>query len=85
MIVGDDVFISPVGGGLIRLSRATGERAWQAPAAERFLAANPKFVYAADRQGRLVVLDRVRGTVLSGLDTTGFVHVAAQFRDARGA
>ena len=44
------------------------------PDADRFLAANPKFVYAADRSGRLLVLDRARGHKLSGYDTH-FFHV----------
>jgi hypothetical protein len=44
------------------------------PDADRFLAANPKFVYAADFSGRLLVLDRQRGHKLSGYDTH-FFHV----------
>jgi outer membrane protein assembly factor BamB len=73
MVAGDDIFLTPDHGGLIRLNRATGDQIWQSPNAHRYLAANPKFVYAADRMGRLVVLDRVRGTVLSMLDVSAFV------------
>ena len=35
------------------------------PDVDRVLAVNPKFVYATDRSGRLVVLDRIRGNILS--------------------
>src|SRR6185437_8629371 len=42
-------------------------------AADRFLAANPKYVYAADASGRLLVLDRRRGVTLSGFDFKDFV------------
>jgi outer membrane protein assembly factor BamB len=73
MVAGDDIFLMPDHGGLIRLSRTTGDQIWQSPTAERYLAANPKFVYATDRTGRLLVLDRVRGTVLSALDLSAFV------------
>lgn len=73
MVAGDDIFLTPDHGGLIRLNRTTGDQVWQSPNAERYLAANPKFVYATDRMGRLLVLDRVRGTVLSALDLSAFV------------
>jgi outer membrane protein assembly factor BamB len=42
------------------------------PAAEVFLAANPKFVYALDFSGRLVVLDYERGNTLSTFDVRTF-------------
>jgi hypothetical protein len=68
-----DVYLSPTGSGLYRLLRDSGELIWQSPAAQRLLAVNPKFVYASDGSGRLVVLDQRRGTVLSGLDTRDYV------------
>src|SRR5262249_53688485 len=42
------------------------------PGADRLLAANPKFVYATDPSGRLLVLDRKRGVTLSAYDTRAF-------------
>jgi outer membrane protein assembly factor BamB len=64
-IVNDDsVFLTPERAGLYRLNRETGDTIWRNNNAERFLAANPKFVYATDRTGRLLVLDRARGTQL---------------------
>lgn len=69
-VTNEDVFVAPHGSGLYRLERTTGQTVWRNPTAQRFLAVNPKFVYAADRSGRLMVLDRARGTTLSTYDGT---------------
>lgn len=68
-----DLFVSVENSGLYRLDRATGDILWLNPEATRFVAVNPKFVYAMDRSGRLLVLDYVRGTRLSVFDTRDFV------------
>ena len=68
-----DVFVAPEGAGLMRIDRPSGQLVWTSPEAHRFLATNPKFTYAVDRQGRLLVLDYERGTRLSTLDTRDFV------------
>jgi hypothetical protein len=60
----DSVFLAPERAGLYRLNRENGETIWRNTNADRFLAANPKFVYATDRTGRLLVLDRARGVQL---------------------
>src|SRR5262249_60733977 len=39
---------------------------------ELVLAANPSYVYALDRRGRLLVIDAVRGQTLSALDVSEF-------------
>ncbi len=77
-----DVFVTSQREGMARLDRGSGEAMWKLPRgrnfvesnyeADRFLAANDRFVYAADRSGRLLVLDRKRGVRLSMLDTTDF-------------
>lgn len=77
-----DVFTTSQRGGLARINRDTGEPAWRIARgdrslpsnteADRFLASNPKFVYATDRSGRLLVLDRGRGTKLSSYDLREF-------------
>jgi outer membrane protein assembly factor BamB len=67
-----DVYLATNGGGLSRLNRQTGEEIWYFPAGDRFVAMNPVFVYAIDRVGALVVLDRARGTALSGFDARDF-------------
>jgi outer membrane protein assembly factor BamB len=70
-----DVYITSQDAGLARLDRSTSAPAWRVPhrgvvlesnpEADRFLAANDKFVYALDHSGRLLVLSRRLGTTLS--------------------
>jgi outer membrane protein assembly factor BamB len=78
-----DVFLSSGSNGMSRIDRASGESLWRVPRgsrvldshveADRFVAANPKFVYAADRTGWLLVLDHRLGHRLSAWDTREFV------------
>jgi hypothetical protein len=63
-IMDEDVYVTPEGAGLYRLDRSTGEAHWHNRNADRFVAANGKVVYATDRSGRLLILDRARGTQL---------------------
>jgi outer membrane protein assembly factor BamB len=77
-----DVYVTAGPNGMTRLDRADGIALWRVPRgdrvlesnpeADRFLAANPKFVYATDRSGRLLVLDRRLGHKLSGYDFRDF-------------
>jgi outer membrane protein assembly factor BamB len=83
VVMEKDVYVTAERNGMSRIDRATGAELWRVPRgrtrlsanpdADRFLAANPKFVYATDRSGRLLVLDRARGTQLSSLDVRDFV------------
>lgn len=78
----DDVFVTSRDGGLLRLDRATGDPLWRVPRgrevlkgnpeARQFLAANPKYVYAFDTSGRLLVLDRRLGRKLSSYNLRDF-------------
>ncbi len=78
-----DLFVVSEREGMARLDRVTGNPLWRIPRgdrvlnvqaeADRFLAASPKFVYALDRSGRLLILDRVRGFLLSRFDVRDFV------------
>jgi outer membrane protein assembly factor BamB len=72
-VTDEDIYLSPAQAGLYRLQRETGDFIWRNPMVERLRAVNPKFVYAADRAGGLLVLDRARGTQLGALDTRDFV------------
>jgi len=79
----EDIYLVSERQGLMRLDRATGQPKWRIPtsngvvefnaAAQYFLAANPKYVYALDASGRFLVLDRRRGITLSGFDSRDFV------------
>jgi hypothetical protein len=69
-VLDEDVYVGMDRTGLVRLGRAEGDARWRNGDASRFLAANRKFVYAADHNGRLIVIDRERGTTLSAYDGT---------------
>ena len=60
----DSVFVTPEGAGLYRIGRVHGETIWRRANAERFLASNQKLVYATDKLGHLLVLDRATGDQL---------------------
>src|SRR5579884_26048 len=83
-VTDDDIYVVSGKQGMMRLDRATGQPMWRIPngggglaesnaAADYFLAANRKYVYALDFSGRFLVLDRRRGVTLSGFDGRDFV------------
>jgi outer membrane protein assembly factor BamB len=74
-VLEEDVYVVPESSGLFRLSRATGDPLWRAPAAgiTRFLSASSRFVYGRDIKGHLVVLDRMRGTQQASYDMIDYV------------
>src|SRR5262249_51568932 len=72
-VTDEDIYLAPDQGGLIRLERESGREIWRNTNAWRFLATNPKYVYAADRHERLLVLDRNRGAQLGIGDTRDFL------------
>lgn len=73
-----DVYVVAARLGMARVDRETGAALWRLPRgrltfpanreADRFVAANPKFVYANDGSGRLLVLDRATGSRLGSYD-----------------
>jgi hypothetical protein len=63
-----DVWAAPGRRGLHRIDRKSGDKRWGQRDAEHFLATNHKYVYAADRQGHLMVLDYEHGTKLAKYD-----------------
>jgi outer membrane protein assembly factor BamB len=74
-----DLYVTAEDKGLARINQDNGEPQWSihkadfSPEADRVLAVNPKFVYATDRSGRLLVLDRRNGAVLSRYDVHDYV------------
>jgi outer membrane protein assembly factor BamB len=73
MVTDEDVYISPVRAGLYRVNRQTGQEVWHTLEATLFLAHNKVFVYALDRQGQMLILDRATGRVLTRFDVNLFV------------
>lgn len=71
-VTDEDVYLAPEKGGLFRINRADGQAIWRNMDAERFLAVNKAFVYASDPYGRLLILDRARGTLLAALNIRDF-------------
>jgi outer membrane protein assembly factor BamB len=77
------VFAATERRGMYCIDRETGDLKWRNADAGRFLASNPKFVYAMDRSNRFLVLDRERGTKLSSYDLRDFVHPITNDRTDR--
>lgn len=73
MVTDEDIYVTADPAGLYRLDRKSGRELWRNRQAARFLAMNPKFVYAIDAQGNLLVLDRARGLVRGSYDTHNLV------------
>ena len=94
VLTDDSVYVVGTRYGLIRLRRSSLLPMWTEMLADgrvrprpnvdvtRVLAVNSSFVYALDRQGRLLVLDAARGQTLSALPVEGFdFHVTNELTD----
>ncbi|MFO0863444.1 MAG: PQQ-binding-like beta-propeller repeat protein [Gemmataceae bacterium] len=68
----NDIFVKAKRG-LTRLERSSGKVYWANPDGSNFLATNSKYVYATDRQGKLLVLDGWRGATLAKLDMRDWI------------
>jgi outer membrane protein assembly factor BamB len=64
-ITDDDIYFTAQRAGLYRLDRRSGAMVWRNGNADRFIAVNRKFVYATDRDNRLLILDRNNGEQLA--------------------
>jgi outer membrane protein assembly factor BamB len=67
----EDVYVTTERNGMFRLKRGNRNVEFNADA-DRLLAVNPKFVYAADKSNRLLILDRGLGTEVSAYNTRDF-------------
>jgi len=77
-----DVYATPLGRGLYRLDRDSGRPQWRNLRGEQFLAVNQRFVYAADRMGKLLVLDYARGSELAHYDLSDYtIRVSNEWND----
>jgi outer membrane protein assembly factor BamB len=68
-VIGPDLFVVGVDQGLFCLDRMDGAVRWRQPQAEEFLAASKRLVFAGDRWGNVLCLDRQKGNVLNTWDT----------------
>ena len=71
-VIDDDVFVVPDELGLHLVNAESGERKWLNPRAADFVVASAGRVYAADKIGQLLVLDRASGRLVSQWDTHQF-------------
>jgi outer membrane protein assembly factor BamB len=72
VVVEDEIYATPDAGGLHSLNALTGRRRWWDREVTGFIAASPTRVYASDRVGRLVILDRATGRRTGIFDLTAF-------------
>jgi hypothetical protein len=72
LITDDSIYLAGSHGGVTRLDRKSFAKMWSNPEVNQVFAVNPNFVYAGDRNGSLVVLDRMRGSKLASLDIKTF-------------
>ncbi|MSR30000.1 MAG: hypothetical protein EXR99_00705 [Gemmataceae bacterium] len=82
-ISGEELFVAGERNGLAKVSLKDGSALWSIPSGARFsntqekaariISANPKFVYALDRSGRMVILDRGLGIALTTWDVHDYV------------
>lgn len=81
-VIGDELYMTPEDSGIHKLDAKTGTLAWAYPRVDEFVAASAKRIYAADRYGRLVILDRTVGRLLGMWDQHEFdFHVRNESTD----
>src|SRR4029077_12382450 len=71
-VIDNDVYLAPDDGGLHAVNAETGAKLWRHPRAQDFVAASASRVYAADRLGQLMILDRSNGRQLAAWNTNQF-------------
>jgi outer membrane protein assembly factor BamB len=71
VLIGDRLYVTSDLGGLFAIAAKTGKQIWWSPDVMHFVAAGRQRVYAADKLGRLRILDGRSGTVLDILPTGG--------------
>lgn len=74
VVVDDHLYVTPDDNGLHCLNCDTGERLWWHPRASHFVAASGTRIYAGDRFGQLLLIDRRTGQELGTWDTNAFQH-----------
>ena len=71
MLIGDRLYVASELGGLFAIEAKSGKQIWSTPEIMHFVAAGRQRVYAADKLGRLRILDARTGTVLEILPAAG--------------
>jgi outer membrane protein assembly factor BamB len=71
-VIENDVFVAPDELGLHLVSAETGQRRWLQPRGADFVASSTNRVYATDKFGQLLILDRANGRLVAQWDTHDF-------------
>lgn len=82
-VVENDVFVTPVRGGLHCVNEVTGRLKWKRPEGTFFLAANPTMVMASDRRGHVLLLNRENGALVGALPFRHFKNRLSNGRTDR--
>ncbi|MCS7167314.1 MAG: PQQ-like beta-propeller repeat protein [Gemmatales bacterium] len=82
VLLAQHIFVATAQRGLFCLDRDTGQMRWHQPEAHHFVAASPRLVFAQDRLGRFLALDREHGHLLSLTTANGKLRaIANHFTD----
>lgn len=73
-VIGDQVFLMPTRGGMFCLGATSGRSLWRQPSLTQFVAASSTTIYASDRVGNLVLVDRGDGSVIGSVPMRSFVN-----------
>lgn len=74
IVVGSELYVVGLDQGLFCLDRFDGSIKWRQRDAAQFLAASKRLVFAADRFGNTLCLDRAKGRVLHSWNTREWGH-----------
>jgi outer membrane protein assembly factor BamB len=74
IVVGPEVYVVGLDQGMFCLDRGDGSIRWRQTDAAQFLAASKRLVFAADRYGNTLCLDRAKGRVLHSWNSRGWGH-----------
>lgn len=67
-VIGENSYVSTQPGGMYCLGSKTGTQQWWAPGVKQFIAASKERVYAADKLGRMLVIDARTGARIDAMD-----------------
>jgi hypothetical protein len=83
VVTDDSLYLPSSLAGLARLDRQSFEKVWTNSEVDQVFAVSPSVIYAGDRHGNLVVLDRARGLKLATLNIRAFNFPISNMRDDR--
>lgn len=73
-VIGDQVFLTPTRGGMYALGATSGRSQWWEPKLTQFVSCSSSTLYATDRVGNLVLVDRRDGSTRGALPMRSFTR-----------